>query len=87
MTYVGISTLFGKGKPNEIDDTYRDFVNSRSIISDRLGAANPYTGGTRDPNNPNYTKGYTGFFPGCIDPGIPCRLLRQGPEFNPFDPV
>lgn len=70
MTYIGISTMFGQGKPNEIDATYRNFVGSRTIISDRLGNVNPYTGGTRDPNNQNYTKGYTGFSQDVLIPAF-----------------
>jgi len=54
ITYIGLKTLFKSEK-----GSFENFLSNREIISRRLGTSNPYTNGTADPNDPNYTKGYT----------------------------
>lgn len=59
QSYNSLSTLFKPSSANA--GTFLNFVNNRTIISDRLGANNPYTNGARDPNDIRFAKGYTGF--------------------------
>jgi cell surface protein SprA len=71
MTYIGLSTMFRpKGKVEELDDIYRTFSANRTVISNRLGAANPYTNGTPDPMDPNYKKGYGAYAQDVLIPSF-----------------
>lgn len=70
VSYIGIRTMFGQGSGKEIDDVYRRFMANRPIVSERLGMANPYTNGVRDPNDPEYMKGYTGFSQDVLIPSF-----------------
>lgn len=70
ITYVGISTMFQGSRGGAIDNVYRQFVANRTVISERLGNANPYTSGVRDPNSPEYMKGYTGFSQDVLIPSF-----------------
>jgi cell surface protein SprA len=54
VTYVGLKTLFQSDR-----STFEQFLNNRTVISQRLGRSNPYSNEVPDPNNPNYSKGYT----------------------------
>lgn len=65
ITFIGLKTLFGSS-----ESTFKQFLSNRAIISRRLGASNPYTNGTLDPNDPNYTKGYTGFSQDVLVPSF-----------------
>jgi cell surface protein SprA len=59
ITYIGLKTMFKESGPGI--GTFQQFLDNRTIISRRLGAGNPYTGNTPDPNDPDYQKGYTQF--------------------------
>lgn len=69
-TFIGLNTFF-----NNREDNYKNFLSNRGIISRRLGEVNPYTNGTQDPNNNNYTKGYTEFSQDVL---IPAFLAAYG---------
>lgn len=57
ISYISLSTMFKESGAGS--GVYNEFLNNRTIISNRLGKSNPYTNGTPDPNNPLYSKGYT----------------------------
>lgn len=57
ISYISLNTMFKQSGAGS--DIYNQFLANRIIISNRLGKSNPYTNGTRDPNNPLYSKGYT----------------------------
>lgn len=59
ISYIALGTMFKPSNANELSPTFQKFVDSREIISKRLGSINPYTAGAPDPTNPNYAKGYT----------------------------
>jgi len=62
VSTIGIRSLFNAAQEPTLPSlAYRKFLASRTIISDRLGTSNPYTGGVADPNSPDYQKGYTEF--------------------------
>lgn len=54
VSYIGINTMFKNSNQN-----YRQFMDNRTTISQRLGRINPYTNNTPDPQNNEYAKGYT----------------------------
>ena len=45
VSYVAFNTLFTNTNPNVVSETFKQFEANRSIISQRLGAANPYSTG------------------------------------------
>jgi len=58
ISYIAsLSSLFQKNT-GVGSNIYNQFLTNGPIISQRLGAANPYTLGMPDPLNPGYTKGY-----------------------------
>ncbi|MCB0699044.1 MAG: cell surface protein SprA [Chitinophagales bacterium] len=68
VSYIGLSTLFKRGGANS--STYNQLLKNRTIISARLGENNPYVKGTKDPNNPDYVKGYTEFSQDVLVPSF-----------------
>jgi cell surface protein SprA len=59
ISYMALKTVFKSTDNNSI--IYKQFLDNRYIISNRLGTSNPYTNGLSDPTDPRYKKGYTGF--------------------------
>lgn len=68
VSYIGLKTLFRTGGVNST--TYNQLLTNRSVISERLGGENPYVNSTRDPNNPDYVKGYTEFSQDVLIPSF-----------------
>lgn len=68
ISYIGLKTLFKPGGSNS--GVFQEFLANREIISRRLGNSNPYTNGTLDPNDPNYTKGYTKYAQDVLMPSF-----------------
>lgn len=68
ISYIAIKTLFKPSGANSA--VYQEFLDNRKIISQRLGSNNPYTNNVPDPNNPNYTKGYTEFSQDVLIPAF-----------------
>jgi cell surface protein SprA len=56
VSYISFQTLFGKFDPNKISETFSKFQQYREVISQRLGAKNPYS--TGQPSSGNYSYGY-----------------------------
>lgn len=54
---IGLSTMFNESDIN--GGAFKQFMDNRAIISERLSARNPYSNGVADPTDPNYKKGYT----------------------------
>lgn len=67
ISYIGLSTMFKSGGTS---GTFQQFLNNREIVSARLGQSNPYNNNTRDPNNPDYYKGYTEFSQDVLIPSF-----------------
>ena len=56
ITYISVNTMFKNSSVGS--SVYNTFLDDRKVISQRLGAINPYINGLQDPTNPGYTKGY-----------------------------
>jgi cell surface protein SprA len=60
ISYIAMNTLFQKkDDASNLTKAFSDFENNRKIISNRLGIINPYTAGTKAPEDQEYAKGYT----------------------------
>lgn len=68
VSFIGLKTMFKGGGANS--NVYQEFLANREVISARLGRNNPYTNSTPDPNNPNYTKGYTEYAQDVLVPSF-----------------
>lgn len=81
VTYFSLKTLFKKIDPKTgISQTFLNFENYRKIISDRLGAKNPYTAGKPDPNDPDYTKGYSRYAQDVLIPAFLAAYTDKDPK-------
>lgn len=69
MSYIGIKTLFTSGEGSN-GTVFQQFIQNRFILSDRLGLINPYTNSARDPNDPNYYKGYNRYSQDVLIPSF-----------------
>ncbi len=69
MSYIGLKTLFSNGE-GAAGDVFRQFVSNRVTLSSRLGALNPYTNGGRDPNDPQFYKGYNRYSQDVLIPAF-----------------
>jgi cell surface protein SprA len=69
MSYIGLKTLFSSGE-GATGDVFRQFIQNRTIVSNRLGTNNPYTNGARDPNDPAYLKGYNRYSQDVLVPAF-----------------
>lgn len=67
ISYVGLKTMFKSGGTA---GTFQQFLRNRTVVSERLGQSNPYNNNTRDPNNPDYYKGYTEFSQDVLVPSF-----------------
>ena len=81
VSYFSLKTLFDKIDPETgISNTYRQFENNRAVISDRLGALNPYTNGQKDPENPDYTLGYGRYAEDVLIPAFLSAYSGKDPK-------
>lgn len=95
VTYIAFKTLFGKFDPNRVSETFKKFQDYRLILSERLGKANPYSGGQQAADGyyygygkyaidvliPAFIAAYTGDDPNSVS------LIRQNNpniKSNPF---
>ncbi len=84
ISYIGLKTMFEPTRANELSGTYNRFVNSRTSISQRLGNINPYTGGIADPQDPEYTKGYTRYSQEVLIPAFLAAYSGRDPNSIPL---
>lgn len=78
ITTIALKTMFQESGPGR--GPFQQFLDNRPTISRRLGENNPYTNGTMDPNDPNYTKGYTGFAQDVLVPAFIAAYTGQNAE-------
>jgi len=75
ISYISYQTLFSKFDPNEVSETFKQFEANRALLSERLGAANPYASGStagygryaQDVLIPAFLAAYTGKDPRTIE--------------------
>jgi cell surface protein SprA len=81
VTYFSMKTMFSKvDAATGISQTFLNFENYRKIISDRLGAQNPYTDGKPDPKDPDYKKGYSRYAQDVLIPAFLAAYTGKSPE-------
>lgn len=78
VSYMGTKAMFRNSSVNS--DIYNQFLDGRRVISQRLGASNPYTLGLPDPINPGYTKGYGPFSQDVLVPSFIAAYTGKGAE-------
>ncbi len=78
ITTIALKTMFQNSGPGE--GPFQQFLDNRPIISRRLGSNNPYTAGTLDPNDPNYTKGYTKYSQDVLVPAFIAAYTGKSAE-------
>lgn len=78
ISYIGLRTMFKPSGPGV--GAFQQFLDNRPTISRRLGSNNPYTNGMPDPNDPNYTKGYTQYAQDVLVPAFIAAYTGQSPE-------
>jgi cell surface protein SprA len=78
VSYIGLSTLFKGGGVNSA--AFSQLMDNRGIISERLGNNNPYVNGARDPNNGDYSKGYTEYSQDVLIPSFIAAYTGKDPN-------
>ncbi len=82
ISYIAVKTIFkGTGVSS---DVYQQFLANRPIISQRLGASNPYTNGAPDPANPKYSKGYGEFSQDVLVPSFLAAYTGKSASDEPL---
>ncbi|MBN9482979.1 MAG: cell surface protein SprA [Bacteroidetes bacterium 43-93] len=77
-SYIGIKTLF---KGSDINSgPFRQFLDNRQTVSDRLSKNNPYSNSVNDPNDPNYKKGYTSYSQDVLVPAFIAAYTGRGAD-------
>lgn len=77
VSYISFNTLFTKYKPNELSSTFQKFENYRSIISQRLGSINKYTGGLIGTDG--YALGYGRYAQDVLIPAFVAAYTGKSP--------
>lgn len=75
ISHIGLSTFFNSGGVDS--GPFTQMLNNREIISQRLGERNPYVNGARDPNNQDYSKGYTEYSQDVLIPSFIAAYTGQ----------
>lgn len=80
VSYIAIGTMFKPSRPNQLSGPYQDFLDYRKTISARLGNSNPYTDGTPDPTDPEYSKGYGRYSQDVLIPAFIAAYTGKDPN-------
>lgn len=78
VSYISFQTLFQKINPNEVSQTFLTFQENRRILSERLGKANPYTGGVQ--NADGYYQGYGKYSQDVLIPAFIAAYTNKDPS-------
>ncbi len=78
VSYVAFKTLFGKFDPNRVSETFKKFQDYRLILSERLGKANPYSGGQVGADG--YYYGYGRYATDVLIPAFIAAYTGESPE-------
>jgi cell surface protein SprA len=78
ISYLSYNTLFEKYQPDQVTRTFLKFEANRAVISERLGAVNPYTGSLTGPDG--FTKGYGQFSQDVLIPAFLAAYTGQSPN-------
>ncbi|MDO6429710.1 cell surface protein SprA [Flavitalea sp. BT771] len=78
ISFISFNTLFEKYKPNELSSTFQKFENYRSVISQRLGSINKYTGGLV--GSDGYALGYGKYAQDVLIPAFIAAYTGKSPS-------
>jgi cell surface protein SprA len=78
ISFISYKTLFAKYRPDQISATFQRFENYRQIISQRLGAINPYTGGLMGADG--YAVGYGRYAQDVLIPAFVAAYTGKSPN-------
>jgi len=95
ISFISVKTLFESNSSTQISSTFQTFENYRTIISQRLGKQNPYSGGIQGADG--YAKGYGKYAQDVLIPAFIAAYSGSNPntvalvtednpgiKFNPF---
>ena len=77
ISFISFKTLFVKYEPNQISKTFQQFENYRTIISNRVGTINPYTGGLTGADG--YAIGYGRYAQDVLIPAFVAAYTGKSP--------
>jgi cell surface protein SprA len=82
ISYLSYKTLFEKYQPDQVTKTFLTFENNRVVISHRIGAINPYTGGLVGTDG--YIKGYGLYSQDVLIPAFLAAYTGTNPQKIPL---
>ena len=78
ISYIAFQTLFEKFNPNQVSPTFLRFQDYRQVISQRMGAKNPYTSG--QPVVGGYAYGYSRYSTDVLIPAFVAAYTDKDPN-------
>ncbi|HET6253049.1 MAG TPA: cell surface protein SprA [Puia sp.] len=82
ISFLSYKTLFEKYQPDQVTKTFLAFENNRVIVSHRVGAVNPYTGGLVGTNG--FVKGYGLYSQDVLIPAFLAAYTGTNPQKVPL---
>jgi cell surface protein SprA len=82
ISYLSYKTLFEKYQPDQVTKTFLTFENNRVVISHRIGAINPYTGGLTGADG--FVKGYGLYSQNVLIPAFLAAYTGTNPQKIPL---
>jgi cell surface protein SprA len=82
ISFISFKTLFLPYQPNQISKTFQEFENYRTIISERVGTINPYTGGLTGADG--YAIGYGRYAQDVLIPAFVAAYTGKSPYTIPL---
>jgi cell surface protein SprA len=82
ISYLSYKTLFEKYEPDQVTKTFLAFEGNRVVISHRIGAINPYTGGLVGTDG--YIKGYGLYSQDVLIPAFLAAYTGTNPQKIPL---
>ncbi|MBX9449803.1 MAG: cell surface protein SprA [Taibaiella sp.] len=84
VSYIGLTTMFRNLSSTEMSQNFRNMLEYRKVISERLGGTNPYTAGLPDPLDPEYSKGYGRYSQDVVIPAFVAAYTGKNPRTAPL---
>ena len=78
ISFISVKTLFESSSSNQISSTFQKFENYRSIISERLGKQNAYSGNFTTADG--YAKGYGKYAQDVLIPAFIAAYSGKSPN-------
>ncbi len=77
ISYISFQTLFGKFDPNNVSETFKQFEANRLVLSQRLGAKNPYS---QVVGPDGYYEGYGRYAQDVLIPSFIAAYTKKDPN-------